>query len=583
MANILLVDPDEMAHRAMRGILARANHRCVVVPTAEEAWDFIRRNLKIDLVILELKLPGDSGTMFIDRLKADLCLKHLPILVYAGHTKRETVKTVLAHGVQNLLFKPYHDEAIFSEIAKAGVHPWFKKTDEEEEAYCKLTGNTLESLRAKLEDLRTSLDATRISLTERIETLTVQPEDSDARPFILEELTKLSNKAEEAGVWEAVACIAVLIGKANPNSWSEFKYSLETLGFFSRLIFWRLNPELTPDEFLSYEELNAETEARSRELWGKAAEQNRYPVIPWPQLQREIDSLSACPVIESAAAAFHMSANGSPTSLHPLMDLVDKDPGLTAQVLITVNQLRRSKEKSKASSIEDPRIAIGMLGEIRLSAMGRSLLHAQESMMLIPEISSWPQFWMFQIATARIAQFTCIQLELFDMETLAYTAGLMHDLGKVLLLRLHPMAFQTIQKYARANNVTLAAAEIFHLGATTQEMAAHFADKRNIPTQFANVMRWVDSPEKASKDSTLVAIVALARHLCRQNLIGFSAHTPQDKLIALEHTAAWRVLEGTVFLSFNLKKFEAQVRAECRKLARELHGRLHEHHHHDHK
>ena len=124
MAYILLVDPDEVAKRAMKGILARGDHRFAAVNTAMEAWDFIRRNVKVDLVFVELKLKGESGLAFIQRLKNDCCLKLLPVVVYSAHGDRESVKNVLNLHVQNYLIKPYHDDSIFTEITKAGANPW---------------------------------------------------------------------------------------------------------------------------------------------------------------------------------------------------------------------------------------------------------------------------------------------------------------------------------------------------------------------------------------------------------------------------------------------------------------------------
>jgi HD-like signal output (HDOD) protein len=257
--------------------------------------------------------------------------------------------------------------------------------------------------------------------------------------------------------------------------------------------------------------------------------------------------------------------------LNPLMDLVDKDPGLAAQVLIASNKLKRAG-KDDISFIEDPRMAVGLLGEIRLAAQGRALVAAEERMMLAPPLCSWSHFWMFQLGTARIARFTCRYLELSGLESLAYTAGLMHDLGKLLLLRLHPFAFQAILAHARQHALPLSASERHFIGATTSEMAAHFADKHGLPPRFANVMRWVGSPAQATEDAELVAIISLAHALCRNNHVGFCGESPES--ISLEETPEWNILKGSVFPSFDLKKFESQVHSECRQLKHELHGRM---------
>ncbi len=566
MANILLVDPDEVAHRAMRGILARAKHRFVAVGTALEAWELIQRSVKVDLVLTELKLKGDNGLSLIQRLKSDYCLNLLPVVVYTGFGDKDSVKKTLALKVQNFLVKPYHDDAIYTEIAKAAENPWRLQHFEEEKSFCQMMGFMIENLHQMLESLRTSLELIKPELKKWAEMQAGQP--------ILDALEALSAKAEEVGAWGVVACLKVLHEKALAASWPDFQQNLELLDFAGRLIFRHLNSTLTPEDFLTSEEINSENEARARMWWSTAPEQNRCPVVNWPQLQREIEALAGCPVIDSVAAAFQMAANGHPTSLNPIMDLVEKDPGLTAQMLIASNKLRAKKEDDDYTAIEDPRIAVGLLGEVKLSSIGRSLVTVEERLMHAPPSASWPQFWMFQLGTARLARYTCIYLEIANLESAAYTAGLLHDLGKLLLIQLHPFALQAIQDYAFSNRLKLAAAEKLFLGTTTHEMAAHFAEKQGLPKRFSDVMRWMDNPEAATENSELVAIVSLARDLCRQNHVGFCGDTPKDEAVPLADTAEWQILRSQVFLNFDLKKFEAQVQNECRQLKRELQGKL---------
>jgi HD-like signal output (HDOD) protein len=291
------------------------------------------------------------------------------------------------------------------------------------------------------------------------------------------------------------------------------------------------------------------------------------------QLERELDALDGCPVIESAAATFQMTANGQPSCLNPLMDLVDKDPGLAAQMLITVNHLKKHGELDP-TPVEDPRLAVGLLGELRLAALGRSLVTVEERMVAVPPLFNWSQFWMFQMGTARMAKYTCRYLEFHNLEETAYLAGLLHDLGKLLLMRLHPFAFQAALAHAREHQVPLRQAEQLFLATTTPALAAHFAEKHGLPRRFANVMRWIDTPEQATEDAELVAIVSLARDLCRHNRIGACGDTPAEKAVPLEESKEWQVLRSSVFPSFNLKKFEVQVHADCRDLKLELHGRL---------
>ena len=115
MANILLVDPADVARKALKGILARRGHRLACVGTAAEALDFIRANVLVDLVIVELVLEGEGGLDFVQRLQLDCFLKLMPLVIYTGTVDREKVHRAISLKVQNFLVKPYRDEIVFAE------------------------------------------------------------------------------------------------------------------------------------------------------------------------------------------------------------------------------------------------------------------------------------------------------------------------------------------------------------------------------------------------------------------------------------------------------------------------------------
>lgn len=171
-----------------------------------------------------------------------------------------------------------------------------------------------------------------------------------------------------------------------------------------------------------------------------------------------------------------------------------------------------------------------------------------------------------------MARYTCRYLEFNSLEPRAYAAGLLHDLGKLLLVHLHPIGFQAVLDHARRAKISLGAAEQKFLGCTTRQMAAHFAEKHGLLPSYANVMRWVDDPASATEDPVLVASVALARDLCRRNRVGWSGEADDANTTAIADTPAWQVLRERIFPSFDLQKFEAEAHAECRELKRELHG-----------
>lgn len=561
MANILLLDDNDVAGRAMMGILARGHHRCVVAAKVDTAWDYLRKLVKIDLVIAETALQSGDGTQLIQRLREDPFLKQVPVVVYTRVEDHRAAARPQSMGVQNYLLKPYNDEAVHGEVSKACAFPWRIMHFEEEKSFCAQMGMSHEDLRKQLKDLA--------GLIEESVPLFAAWSDGKPHPEAIERMTALSDSAQAVGFWGLVECLQALQAKVEARSWDALKASKESLEFALRLLFCHLNPDHLPEGLISEREHAEQREAKERDFWMNAKIVETGPLVGESRLKQQLDALGGCPVIDTTAAGFAMAADGRAPSMNHLMDLVTKDPALSAEVLIAANKL----ERENPSPVEDPRLAVSLLGSLKLSALAKAMPTVPERHMQCSPMS-WSQFWMFQVAVGRLSEFTCQQLDFQGELPQAYTAGLLHDLGKLVLLKLYPYGFRAIVEYSRRESVPLHEAERKYLGWTMREMGYHLATKNGLPAVYCNVMRWVEMPEVADADVDLVAAVSLARDLCLHNHVGYCGDTPGDRCPPIEETTAWQVLQNRVFPGFNLRGFEAQAHSFCAALKQELLGKL---------
>ena len=240
------------------------------------------------------------------------------------------------------------------------------------------------------------------------------------------------------------------------------------------------------------------------------------------------------------------------------MDQAEKDPGLAAQLLTAANHGQNANDPD-ADLLENPALCIGRLGESRLRGIVNGFVTIPEAHLNLPPFN-WPRYRMFQIGVARIARSICAYLEFHTLEERAYTAGLLHDIGKLLLVQRQPHGFRAILEYARHQERPIEEIEKLFIGCTTQQLAAHFGAKHGLPRPYVSVMRWVADPAQATEDAELVAIVSLARDLCLQNHVGSSGDAPKKHPLPIEHTPEWGILKSSVFPSFEMKKFTALVR-----------------------
>lgn len=548
----------------MQGILARGEHRLAMANGLVDAWAFLRRNPGTDLLFTGLQLAGNgSGLDLIHKLRADPSLQHLPVVVYTGHGDRDSVRQAMALHVQNFLVKPYHDDDIFAEIDKALADPWRNRFFEEEKSFCRMMRLTPEQLHGLLADLHRDLVAARDPLAKAAEA-------RDPRA-VANLLSPLARQAEAAGVWCVVEALGALSDHAGVEKWGAWPAAFDTLDFGTALLASRLDPEhaASPD-FLASLTPAEDPYARERKAWLAAPAEDRCPVVPAEQLLREAADLRGCPIIDSAAAGFQMIANGHPSCINPLMDLVARDPGLTAQMLIAANIAHPPKPGD--NPIEDARLAVGQLGEVRLEALARNLLVVTGQVMNLPPGFDWPRYWTFQRGVARIAQVICHELEFYSLEPAARVAGQLHDIGRLILAHLRPAGFQAILEHARVHGLRLHEAERLFVGCTTNHLGASFGEKAGLPRRFVNVIRGMDDPGAATEDRHLVAVVSLARKLCRQNQVGASGDVPLASARPIKDTPQWAILSEGLYPSFNLEKFETQIHAQCVRLCTEFSG-----------
>ena len=327
--------------------------------------------------------------------------------------------------------------------------------------------------------------------------------------------------------------------------------------------------ERIPGGFLGKEEEkkkeDIKREEASIEHWNKMVDSKTFPVVSDVKLRREIAGLKGCPVTGSAAAAFALTTGGMVTSLHPVMDLVERDPGLAFQMLQTGNEVRQAKKKDLTTFVEDVRMSVNIIGEKRLGSMTKTLPRCSESFMYLNEDANWHSYLKFLLATANIARFTCLQMGFFNIENTAFLGGLLHDIGKLLFLRVQPDGYIHVYIHAQQNKVPISESEMLHMGLSSRQMAIDFIEKKCFPTCYKNVIRWVEQPEQATEDFELVTVVAIARYMCRLCKFGFSAEVNHKELLPLEHTQLWDSIKHRIFPSFNVSDFEMLVRNKIRQ------------------
>lgn len=115
MAKILVVDDDLPFARQVASQLAGAGHHCQTVGDGERAMAILAQD-QVDLLILDVMIPGISGFEICRRIHANVDLYALPILFLSAMNGEEEIAHGLAQGGDDFLTKPVQREVLINRV-----------------------------------------------------------------------------------------------------------------------------------------------------------------------------------------------------------------------------------------------------------------------------------------------------------------------------------------------------------------------------------------------------------------------------------------------------------------------------------
>ncbi len=105
-ATVLVVEDEEFIRALLREILEAQGLRVLLASEGGEALDlFSRCGKEIDLVILDLVLPGMKGEEILTRMKE--LDPEVKVLITTGFGEEEPVERVRKLGIEGVLTKPF--------------------------------------------------------------------------------------------------------------------------------------------------------------------------------------------------------------------------------------------------------------------------------------------------------------------------------------------------------------------------------------------------------------------------------------------------------------------------------------------
>ena len=109
---ILLADDDRvLTHLLSTGLRAKGAEITVVHDAMQAFMSALK--LQPDIVILDVQMPGGTGTEALKRLKQSTKTSHIPVVVLTGSVEPKASLSFKALGATEFLLKPLDPDALY--------------------------------------------------------------------------------------------------------------------------------------------------------------------------------------------------------------------------------------------------------------------------------------------------------------------------------------------------------------------------------------------------------------------------------------------------------------------------------------
>lgn len=274
-----------------------------------------------------------------------------------------------------------------------------------------------------------------------------------------------------------------------------------------------------------------------------------------------LQRVGSLPPLPDTAIRLMNVINDPRSTVDEIVEVIRYDQAVTAEVLKLCNSAYFGMTRT-ITSLSEAMVCLGTVKVLQLvmSVHTSALLSkAQIGYGLAPGM-----LWRHSVAVALAASATAQRINLGNV-SLAFTAGLLHDIGKVVLNEYVAEEFLEIVRRVREEKLAFVEAEQAVLGYSHEEIGGRIADVWKLPQPIIQSIRHHHDPTRLVPPDPFVDTVYLANCICLLLGIGLG----EDGLYSRASDA---VMQRNGLKESDLENIGAQMLLDLRKVEQIFEG-----------
>ena len=116
--SILVVDDDVISLKLAGLILSQQGYEVHKAKSGMDAINYLRRN-KVDLILLDIKMPMMSGIKALGKIRNDKAIAHTPVIFLTASADVDTVTDACRLEPVDYIKKPFQPHELLERVRKA--------------------------------------------------------------------------------------------------------------------------------------------------------------------------------------------------------------------------------------------------------------------------------------------------------------------------------------------------------------------------------------------------------------------------------------------------------------------------------